>query len=70
MSTTKVLTVRLSPEDARRAEITARVDGVSVNELFRQALLDYFAGKRRDPDFVARAQAMVARDAALVEGLA
>lgn len=70
MTTTKVLTVRVSAEDAHRAEVAARVDGISVNELVRQALLDHFEAKRRDPDFVARAKAMIARDAALVGELA
>ncbi len=69
MATTKVITVRISPEDAHRAEVCARVDGISVNELFRLALLDYFDAKRNDEEFVERARAMVARDADLVEGL-
>jgi predicted transcriptional regulator len=65
----KVITVRLDPEDARRAEIVARTDEVSVNEVFRRALLSYFELKRTDADFVERATAMVARDAEIVGGL-
>jgi hypothetical protein len=65
----KVLTVRISPDDAHRAEICARADGISVNEVFRLALLHYFELKRADPDFVARAKEMVARDAEIVAGL-
>lgn len=65
---TKVVTVRISPEDARRAEIAARVDGISVNEVFRLAFLEYFERKRADADFVERAKAMVARDAEIVGG--
>jgi hypothetical protein len=64
----KVITVRISPEDARRAEIAARVDGISVNEVFRLAFLEYFERKRADADFVERAKAMVARDAEIVGG--
>lgn len=68
MSDMKVLTVRMGPDDAHRAEMVARTEGVSVNEVFRQALAHYFALKRSDPDFVARAKAMVTRDAELVDG--
>ena len=65
---TKVITVRLASDDAQRAEIAARVDGISVNEVFRRALLEYFERKREDEDFVERALAMVARDAEIVGG--
>ena len=65
---TKVITVRIGSDDAQRAEIAARVDGISVNEVFRRALLEYFERKREDEDFVARARAMVARDAEIVGG--
>lgn len=65
----KVLTVRVTPEEAQRAELLARVDEISVNELFRRALLSYFEGKQGDPAFMDRAKKMVARDADLVGGL-
>jgi hypothetical protein len=64
----KVITIRIAPDDAQRAEIAARVDGISVNEVFRRALLEYFECKRADEDFVERAKAMVARDAEIVDG--
>jgi hypothetical protein len=66
MATAKVLTLRLSDDDARRAELTARVDGVSVNEMFRQALQHYLELKRGDAEFMSRAREMIARDAELV----
>ena len=66
---TKVVTVRIDPEDARRAEVVARTEGISVNEVFRRALLSYFDLKRADADFVERARAMIARDAEIVGGL-
>ena len=66
MQSSKVLTLRVSPEEARRAEIIARTEETSVNEVVRQALLHYFELKRADADFVARAQAMLARDAEIV----
>jgi len=65
---TKVITLRIGLDDAQRAEIAARVDGISVNEVFRRALLEYFERKRADADFVERDQAMVARDAEIVGG--
>lgn len=65
----KVITVRVDPEDAHRAELVARTEGVSVNEVFRQALLQYFECKRSDKDFVERARTMLARDAEIVGGL-
>jgi hypothetical protein len=65
---TKVITVRIAADDAARAELAARVDGISVNEVFRLAFLEYFERKRADADFVARAKAMVARDAEIVAG--
>ena len=58
----KVVTVRLPHDDAGRAEFVARVEGISVNELFRRALEGHVETLRADPDFVARARAQLARD--------
>jgi hypothetical protein len=69
MTDMKVLTVRMCPDDAHRAEVVARTEGLSVNEVFRLALAHYVEFKRTDPDFVARAKAMMARDAEIVEGI-
>jgi predicted transcriptional regulator len=66
MQSSKVLTLRIPPEEARRAEIIARTEETSVNEVIRQALLHYFELKGADADFVARARAMLARDAEIV----
>jgi hypothetical protein len=65
----KVITVRVSAEDAHKAEIVARVEEISVNEVFRRGLECYFESKRADVGFAERAQAIVARDAELVKGL-
>jgi hypothetical protein len=65
----KVITLRVDPEEACRAEIVARTDGVSVDEVFRQALLRYVELKGSDADFVERAKAMIARDAEIVGDL-
>jgi predicted transcriptional regulator len=69
MTSCKVLTLRISPEEARRAEIIARTEETSVNEVIRLALLHYFELKRADADFVGRAHAMLARDAEIVGSL-
>jgi predicted transcriptional regulator len=69
MQSSKVVTLRLPPEEARRAEIIARTEGISVNEVIRQALLHYFGLKGADADFVERARAMLARDAEIVSTL-
>jgi hypothetical protein len=69
MPDVKVITVRISDDAAHRAEMVARTDGVSLNEVFRQALEHYFELKRGDADFMARAKSMIARDAELVGGL-
>jgi predicted transcriptional regulator len=69
MTEGKVFTVRMSLEVARRAEFIARTDSVSVNEVFRAALESYIESKRRDEGFMARARAVVAEDARIVEEL-
>ena len=66
MTATKVLTVRVSPDDAVRVELVARAEETSVNDVVRKALQHYFDLKRADREFVERARAMVARDAELV----
>jgi hypothetical protein len=66
MQSAKVITLRIPPEEARWAEIVARAEEISVNELFRRALLHYIELKRADADFVERAKAMLARDAEIV----
>jgi hypothetical protein len=66
MQSAKVITLRIPPEEAQRAEIVARTEEISVNEVFRRALLHYFELKRADADFVERAKAMLARDAEIV----
>ena len=69
MQSAKVITLRIPPEEARRAEIMARADEISVNEVFRRALLHYFELKRADADFVGRVRAMLARDAEIAAKL-
>ncbi len=57
----KVVTLRLPHEDAERAEFVARVEEISVNDVFRRAFEQYVASLSADPDFVVRAKALIAR---------
>jgi predicted transcriptional regulator len=69
MQSSKVLTLRISPEEAQRAGVITRTEETSVSEVIRQALLHFFELERADADFVERAQAMLARDAEIVGSL-
>lgn len=64
-----MFTIRVPHEDARRVELVARVQGISVNDLFRQALEGYFAVLKEDKEFVSRAKAQLARDSDIVDSL-
>jgi hypothetical protein len=70
MTTTKVYTVRLPAEQARRVEFVARTSNVSINDLFRAALESHFAGLRQNQDFMARVEEVLAQDAAIAKELA
>ena len=65
----KVITVRLPQDEACRAEFVARVEGISVNDVFRRALDQYLSVLRADADFVTRTKAELAREAAIVKQL-
>jgi len=65
----KVVTLRLPHEEAERAEFIARVEEVSVNDVFRQAFEQYVSALRADEDFVGRAKALVARQNKIAEQL-
>jgi hypothetical protein len=65
----KVFTVRLDATEARRVEFVARVEGMAVNDVFRQAIEVYMAAKRGDADFMARVATILAADAEIAEQL-
>jgi predicted transcriptional regulator len=69
MTDCRVFTVRLDPIEARRVEFIARVDEVSVNDVFRQALAVFIEHKRADVEFMARVAATLAADADIASGL-
>jgi hypothetical protein len=65
----KVFTVRLDPTEARRVEFVSRVDEVSVNDVFRQALACYIDHKKADAEFMERVAATLASDADIASQL-
>ena len=66
----KVLTVRVDSAQAREAEVVARAEGVSVNELVRQALAAHIEARRKDKAFRARIAGIIEEDKAILERLA
>ncbi len=66
----KVLTVRVDATQAREAEVVARVEGISVNELVRQALQGHIEARRKDKGFRARIAGIIEEDQAILERLA
>lgn len=69
MTQCRVFTVRLDPTEARRVEFVSRVDEVSVNDVFRQALALYIEHKKADADFMERVTATLAADADIASQL-
>ena len=67
---TKQTTVRLSDDRAAQAEIVARTEGVSVNQLITSALEEEIKRVIADKEFTNRVQALVARDKAILDRLA
>ena len=67
---TKNLTVRLPDDLAADAEALARIEGQSVNETVKQALVESIERRRKDPKFKARVQKIINEDRELLERLA
>ena len=67
---TKNLTVRLPDELAADAEALARVEGTSLNETVKQALIEAVQRRRKNPKFKARLAKIIEEDRALLERLA
>lgn len=64
----RTLTVRMPEPEARRAELVARAEAISLNELIRRALTAYIDNRCTDEKFLAHARALVEQDAALIDG--
>ena len=69
MSESRVFTVRLDPKEARRVEFVSRVEEVSVNDVFRQALAVFIEHKKSDAEFMERVAATLAADADIARQL-
>jgi len=69
MSESRVFTVRLDPKEARRVEFVSRVEEVSVNDVFRQALAVFIEHKKSDAEFIERVAATLAADADIARQL-
>ena len=67
---TKAMTFRLDDDDAATAEVVARVEGTSLNQLVRNALTAYIAARRQDPKFRADLEEIIKRDQAILDRLA
>jgi len=67
---TKQTTVRLSDDLAAQAELVARAEGVSVNQLITSALEQELKRVIADKEFTGRVRAIVARDKAILDRLA
>ena len=66
----KNLTVRLPDQLAADAEALARVEGHSLNETIKQALIEAVERRRNDPTFRARLRKIIDEDRELLERLA
>ena len=67
---TKNMTVRLPDELAADTEALARVEGKSVNETIKDALVAAVEQRRRDPRFKERVRQIIEEDRELLERLA
>jgi len=66
----KNLTVRLPDDVAADAEALARVEGQSLNETVKQALIEAVESRRKNPKFKARLAKIIEEDRELLERLA
>lgn len=70
MTETKVTTIRQSSDQAEALEFVARVDGVAVSEVIRDAIARHIAERRADPGFQQRLRERIEADQRLLERLA
>ena len=63
------MSLRLSDDQAQALRDVAGVEGLSMNEMVRQALVEAIAARRADPKFGERLERRRQRDAELYERL-
>jgi len=66
---TRNLTVRLPDELAADVEALARVEGASLNETVKRALIEAVERRRKNPRFKARLAKIIEEDQKLLERL-
>lgn len=66
----KQTTVRLPEELASQAEVVARAQGVSVNQLIIDSLTVEISRVRKDSEFISRIEHLVKRDKDILDLLA
>ena len=66
----KQTTVRLPADIADKAELVARTQGISVNQLIINSLSVQIDNARADKEFMERARHFVERDQAILDSLA
>lgn len=67
---TKITTLRLAAEVAAELGVVARVDGITVSDLVREAIDKEIAARRADPAFKQRLKSKLEEDRDLFERLA
>ncbi len=66
----KAMSLRLHEEQASELEAIARVEGVTVTDLVREAIRIQIAAKRADQDFQARLKKRIKQDKEALKRLA
>lgn len=70
LSKSRVTTIRQPEDQADELEFVARVDGIPASELIRDAIADYLAARRADPEFQDRLRARIEADKEILARLA
>lgn len=68
--TDKAMTLRMPAPLRRDAELVAKIDEVSVNELVRTALREHIAERRKDKVFRARLKRIIEQNQEILDRLA
>lgn len=70
MADTKVTTIRQDQDQAAALDAVARIDGVPVSEVIRQAIAGHIESRRNDPEFQERLRRRLEEDREILEKLA
>ncbi len=70
MSETRITTIRQPIDQADEVEFVARVDGVAISEVIRDAIAEHLKNRRLDPEFQARLRERMKADQQILQRLA